>query len=120
MKPACSEDTKFSKKWLMMLKKLWIDGNIACRPTLYCNSNPFTAYCLILIVSAFPKVVVPIRRHRNRAEKEIRRLQRSTKLLLRKLPFSRVVREIGNKLMLNEDLKFTASSIEALQCVSRP
>eukprot|EP00483_Globobulimina_turgida_P000446 UN00446 len=55
------------------------------------------------------------RRHRpgTVALKEIRKYQSSTDLLLRKLPFSRVVRDIARK--YQPDLRFQASALVALQ-----
>jgi histone H3 len=47
------------------------------------------------------------------ALREIRQYQKSTKLLLRKLPFQRIVREIAQDFM--SDQFFTASAIMALQ-----
>ncbi|KAF8998528.1 hypothetical protein BDQ17DRAFT_1247537, partial [Cyathus striatus] len=47
------------------------------------------------------------------ALREIRRYQKSTQLLIRKLPFQRVVREIAQGYASN--LRFMASAIEALQ-----
>jgi histone H3/H4 len=47
------------------------------------------------------------------ALREIRRYQKSTELLLRKLPFCRFVREIAQD--YKEDLRFQNTAIEALQ-----
>ena len=47
------------------------------------------------------------------ALREIRRYQKSTNLLLQKLPFARLIREIAQE--LKDDLRFTGSSIVALQ-----
>jgi histone H3 len=47
------------------------------------------------------------------ALREIRRYQKSTKLLLRKLPFQRLVREIAQD--LKPDLRFQSTGILALQ-----
>jgi histone H3 len=47
------------------------------------------------------------------ALREIKRFQKSTKLLLRKLPFCRIVREIAQD--YKEDLRFQKTAIEALQ-----
>jgi histone H3/H4 len=47
------------------------------------------------------------------ALREIRRFQKTTELLLRKLPFSRLVREIAQD--FKSDLRFAAKAIEALQ-----
>ena len=48
------------------------------------------------------------------ALKEIRKYQRSTELLIRKLPFARLVREIGNELT-REPFRWTAEALWALQ-----
>ncbi|ETN36732.1 uncharacterized protein HMPREF1541_09010 [Cyphellophora europaea CBS 101466] len=62
-------------------------------------------------------VGVTKRRHRYRpgtvALREIRRYQKSTDLLIRKLPFQRLVREIAHD--LRSDLRFQSSAILALQ-----
>merc|ERR1712060_501839 len=47
------------------------------------------------------------------ALREIRRYQKSTELLLRKLPFQRLVREIASE--IKSDLRFQSSAIMALQ-----
>ena len=47
------------------------------------------------------------------ALKEIRRYQRSTELLIRKLPFQRLVREIAQD--FKTDMRFQGSAILALQ-----
>merc|ERR1712227_931525 len=61
---------------------------------------------------------LPVKLHRFRpgtiALKEIRKYQRSTDLLMRKLSFSRFVKEIGNRIN-GEPYKFTTESILALQ-----
>ena len=64
------------------------------------------------------KVSVDMKRpHRFRpgtvALREIRRYQKSTELLIRKLPFQRLVREIAQE--FKTDLRFQASAIAALQ-----
>jgi histone H3 len=55
--------------------------------------------------------------HRSRpgtvALREIRRFQKSTELLMRKLPFSRLVREIAQD--FKSDLRFNDNAIMALQ-----
>jgi len=62
---------------------------------------------------------VPPPRHRRRyrpgtvALREIRRYQKSTALLIRKLPFQRLVREIGQYLLTRP--RFQASTVMALQ-----
>jgi len=59
------------------------------------------------------------RRYRpgTRALQEIRRYQRSTALLIRKLPFARLVREIANEHFMRPGMEFRwqGSAIEALQ-----
>ena len=47
------------------------------------------------------------------ALREIRRYQKNTELLIRKLPFMRLVKEIGNT--FKEDLKWQSSAILAIQ-----
>jgi histone H3 len=47
------------------------------------------------------------------ALREIRRFQKSTELLIRKLPFQRLVREIAND--FKTDLRFQSSAVLALQ-----
>merc|ERR1712129_570707 len=58
------------------------------------------------------------RRYRpgTKALREIRKYQQSTELLLRKLPFSRLVKEIATK--YKRDLRFQASALMALQCAT--
>ena len=48
--------------------------------------------------------------------REIRRFQKSTELLIRKLPFQRLVREIAQD--FKTDLRFQSSAIGALQEVN--
>lgn len=48
-----------------------------------------------------------------KALREIRKYQQSTDLLIPKLPFSRVVKEIANR--FQPDLRFQASALQALQ-----
>ena len=50
---------------------------------------------------------------RYRALREIRRYQKSTELLIRKLPFQRLVREIAQD--FKTDLRFQSSAVMALQ-----
>jgi len=53
------------------------------------------------------------------AMREIRKYQKSTDLLLRRLPFSRVVRQIAQKCTENgSDLRWQARALEALQCAT--
>ena len=50
-----------------------------------------------------------------KALREIRRYQKSTELLIRKLPFQRVVREIAGVVGRIRGLRFQSSAIGALQ-----
>ena len=60
---------------------------------------------------------LPNKKHRFRpgtvALREIRKYQKSTDLLLRKLPFQRIIKDISNS--LSENLRYRSSAIEALQ-----
>lgn len=49
------------------------------------------------------------------ALREIRRFQKSTELLIRKLPFSRLVREIAQDFKRDEPLRFQSSAVGAMQ-----
>ena len=49
------------------------------------------------------------------ALREIRRFQKSTDLLIRKLPFQRLVREVTQDLFENKHYRFQSSAIGALQ-----
>lgn len=68
-------------------------------------------------VSATQLVQQPRKPHRYRpgtvALQEIRRYQKSTELLIRKLPFQRLVREIAQD--YKTDLRFQSSALAALQ-----
>ncbi len=61
----------------------------------------------------------PIRKRRYRpgtkALMEIKALQKTTHLLLRKLPFARLVREIAVKIKGIDDLRWQSKALEALQ-----
>ena len=50
-----------------------------------------------------------------KALREIKKYQKSTDLLLRKLPFARLVREIQQQITGNNELRWQASAILALQ-----
>ena len=50
------------------------------------------------------------------ALREIRRYQKSTELLIRKLPFQRLVREIDQE--FKTELRFQSAAIGALQVIS--
>lgn len=60
------------------------------------------------------------KKRRNRpgivALREIRKYQKSTELLIRKLPFQRLVKEIAQN--FKQDLRFQSAAIEALQAAS--
>ncbi|XP_064594821.1 uncharacterized protein LOC135461585 [Liolophura sinensis] len=66
-----------------------------------------------------PSKSSPSRQHRfrpgTRALMEIRHYQKTTNLLLRKLPFARVVREIAEYFYVGEPLRWQAMAILALQ-----
>ena len=49
------------------------------------------------------------------ALREIRRYQKSTELLLRKIPFQRLVREVVTKMYPNENYRFQSTALLALQ-----
>ncbi|KAF2457087.1 histone-fold-containing protein [Lineolata rhizophorae] len=49
------------------------------------------------------------------ALREIRRYQASTDLLIQKLPFSRLVREIASYMVIDKDLRWQSQAIMALQ-----
>jgi histone H3 len=49
------------------------------------------------------------------ALREIRKYQKSTELLIRKLPFQRLVKEIAGELTNGKNLRFQASAMGALQ-----
>lgn len=72
-------------------------------------------------VSAYGKKRPPSKPRRFRpgtvALREIRKYQKSSELLLRKLPFQRLVREIADEFKWDEkkDLRFQASAVAALQ-----
>ena len=76
--------------------------------------------------SRLPKKIIPNinrgkkKRHRPGvvALREIRKYQKSTELLIRKLPFSRVLREIGQNLAMEKEKPpylWQRSAVEALQ-----
>ena len=49
------------------------------------------------------------------ALREIRRYQKSTELLIQKIPFQRVVREIVHNLYPKENIRFQSTALQALQ-----
>ena len=74
----------------------------------------------IVSKSRASRTSVPGRHHRyrpgTRALMEIRKLQRSTQLCLRRLPFCRLVREIADQFTpVGQKYRFQASAIMALQ-----
>ena len=79
---------------------------------LHANSSPPRQ-----LVTARQPPVESKKPHRYRpgtvALREIRRYQKSTELLIRKLPFQRLVREIAQD--LKTDLRFQSSTVMALQ-----
>jgi histone H3-like centromeric protein A len=83
-------------------------------PYLKDNSSPLTS-----VLAGDP---LPVRKHRYKpgtvALREIRRYQRSTDLLLLKLPFSRLIREIAVSILPAEagaSLRWQSQAIQALQ-----
>jgi len=73
-----------------------------------------------LATKAAPATGVAKKPHRSRpgtvALREIRRYQKGTQLLIRKLPFQRLVREIAQD--FKTDLRFQTSAVAALQGAS--
>jgi histone H3/H4 len=49
------------------------------------------------------------------ATREIRKYRSSTNLLIKKLPFQRLVREVTNELFPNKNVRFQTASLAALQ-----
>jgi histone H3 len=84
------------------------------RPSLAHRACHRLASSSPLTLSSLPAVKKP---HRYKpgtvALREIRRYQKSTELLIRKLPFQRLVREIAQD--FKTDLRFQSSAIGALQ-----
>lgn len=68
-------------------------------------SKPFTSGTGVMKPQRYRPGVLALR--------EIRKFQKSTDLLIRKLPFERLVREIAQK--LKQDLRFQSAAIIALQ-----
>ncbi|KAK2144053.1 hypothetical protein LSH36_790g00016 [Paralvinella palmiformis] len=62
-----------------------------------------------------PETPTRRRRFRPRALQEIRKYQKSTNLLIRKLPFSRVVREVCQQITGSLDYRWQAVAVMALQ-----
>ena len=63
------------------------------------------------------KIKKPTRRYRpgTVALREIRRYQKSTELLIRKIPFQRLVREVVHNLYPHDNLRFQSTALLALQ-----
>ena len=70
-----------------------------------------------VLSSGVGKVMPPRKKHRYRpgtvALREIRKYQKSTDLLIRRLPFQRLVREIAHS--FKTDVRFQSTAINALQ-----
>jgi hypothetical protein len=66
------------------------------------------------------KVKKPTRRFRPGvvALREIRKYQKSTELLIKRLPFQRLVREIALELGIIDDIRFKAEALAALQVIT--
>jgi len=97
------------------------DGRNSNRHTR--NATPARrAYSKTIPVSTAGKTIPKKRRYRpgSLALKEIRKYQRSTELLIRKLPFARLVREIASDVLRRgpyhmDEVRWNSSAILALQ-----
>jgi histone H3 len=96
------------RQWATLML-LW-NSNFLVMHSPCAQMDPF---CSEYIHSPCP--IIPPNRYRpgTVALREIRRYQKSTELLLRKLPFQRLVREIAQD--FKSDLRFQSSAIMALQ-----
>jgi hypothetical protein len=73
-------------------------------------------YCYLPAAHSLPTISLVYRyRPGTVALREIRRYQKSTELLIRKLPFQRLVREIAQD--FKTDLRFQSAAIGALQVI---
>ncbi len=73
-------------------------------------------YCYVSAAHSLPTISLVYRyRPGTVALREIRRYQKSTELLIRKLPFQRLVREIAQD--FKTDLRFQSAAIGALQVI---
>ena len=85
--------------------------------TPFATHNNFIAKYFPAARKTFPSTSGKKKPHRFRpgtvALREIRRYQKSTELLIRKLPFQRLVREIAQD--FKTDLRFQSAAIGALQ-----
>ncbi|NXE36403.1 H33 protein, partial [Ptilorrhoa leucosticta] len=77
------------------------------------KSAPSTGGNMFSILIFFFSIVFNFNRPGTVALREIRRYQKSTELLIRKLPFQRLVREIAQD--FKTDLRFQSAAIGALQ-----
>jgi len=57
----------------------------------------------------------PPKKQKTRAMMEIKKYQKSTELLMRKMPFQRVVREVVNELRPGADIRWQADALTCLQ-----
>jgi histone H3 len=82
-----------------------------------CNGMGKTAAATKCLKGALKKIRAPIKSRRYRpgtvALREIRKYQKSTDLLIRKLPFQRLVREIAEE--VSDGLRFQSFAVLALQ-----
>ena len=81
-------------------------------------SGPGRQLAVLAARTSAPAIQPPVKKpHRyrpgTRALMEIRRYQKSTDLLMRKLPFQRLVREVAQD--FKNDVRFQASALLALQ-----
>ena len=87
------------------------------RATLGTKALPMTVRAAMALKA--PRAPIVKRPHRYRpgtvALREIRKYQKSTDLLIRKLPFQRLVREIAGNLFPDQAYRFQSSSVFALQ-----
>lgn len=88
---------------------------ISGQPTAGKNLAHFGKYMPIVRKGMAPQTGGKKRRYRpgTKALREIRTFQKSTELLMRKLPFQRLVREIADR--FETDLRFQSAAISALQ-----
>ena len=85
------------------------------RAVRVCPTKLLFLQLFLIDLSAFQKGIIKQKRFRpgTVALREIRRFQKTTELLIPKLPFQRLVREIA--LNYKKDLRFQSSAIGALQ-----
>lgn len=86
-------------------------------PYFFCVlRHTHTSVVLVIKQILFMYIFFPLQRPGTVALREIRRYQKSTELLIRKLPFQRLVREIAQD--FKTDLRFQSAAIGALQVYS--